>query len=476
MKIFKNQIQRIVFLCIIFLCVISSLFVYGGTNPSRGEIEKMIEKVAAERGIPAVILKSVAKVESTYRHYNNDGTPRISGGCIGLMMIKNYNDTYDDNKLKYDIEYNIEAGADMLLNKWSLSSYRSISSVGDMDPNILENWYFALWAYNGWAQSNNPHMLASYSKSKTYQQLVYDVSKKDYNQNINMIDTSYLPKSGLPQKTLIVPTPSNVNYGNIKLYEIGDIVKLDGIRNLYNLRNVPAGKYVHEIKKNTLAIIEEGPILKNGFYWYKVNIDDKLVGWIERNYILKTGEETNGKYVFIDIRNHEEKDIIMGLYEKGIISEAKRYNPNEISTKEEFCVLISRALDLAPSDASLPFSDVSQINSWAIQDLQNIYYKGFLNHYVDKLNPKDKITRLDAAMILSNILNIDEEYETVDIRQIYLDTEYLLQNEQLAVKSVYTNNIMLGKYDEYFMPNDYLTRADVAVIIEKILNSLDKFN
>jgi len=80
-------------------------------------------------------------------------------------MINNNKGAYDSNKLRYDIKYNIEAGIDVLLNKWSMSSYKSVSSVGNMDPNVLENWYFALWAYNGWAASNNPHMLPSYVKN-----------------------------------------------------------------------------------------------------------------------------------------------------------------------------------------------------------------------------------------------------------------------------------------------------------------------
>ena len=58
-----------------------------------------------------------------------------------------------------------------------MSSYKQVSSVGNMDPNILENWYFALWAYNGWSQSNNP--VSPYAKKYTYQQLVYDVIEKN---------------------------------------------------------------------------------------------------------------------------------------------------------------------------------------------------------------------------------------------------------------------------------------------------------
>ena len=276
MKILKNA--RKIILIIFVLTLILNTLVYADYNPSRQEIEKMIDEVALKRGVPSVILKSIARVESVYEHFNKDGSPKISGTSIGLMQINNIHGGYDTNKLKYDIMYNIEAGADVLLNKWSMSSYQNVACVGNMDPNILENWYFALWAYNGWAQSNNPNMLSSYAKKYTYQQLIYDIAKKEYGQTINNIDFSYLPSTGKPSRSLVVPTPAYINSGNIVLYEKGDYVRTDGVRDIYQLRDVPAGKYIYDVDVNTLAVVDEGPVLQNGYYWYKVKVNDNVTG------------------------------------------------------------------------------------------------------------------------------------------------------------------------------------------------------
>ena len=69
-------------------------------NPDRIELEKRIDIVAKEYGIPSVILKSIVRVESNYQHYKEDGSPNInynSNGThdIGLMMI-NSNSGYDN--------------------------------------------------------------------------------------------------------------------------------------------------------------------------------------------------------------------------------------------------------------------------------------------------------------------------------------------------------------------------------------------
>ena len=49
--------------------------------------------------------------------------------------------------------YNIAAGARILAEKWN-EDYFPV--VGESDPSYVESWYFALWAYNGWAWINHP--------------------------------------------------------------------------------------------------------------------------------------------------------------------------------------------------------------------------------------------------------------------------------------------------------------------------------
>ena len=138
MQIFKSA-RRIILLIVVFVTTLNTL-VLAGINPPREELELMIEEVAEKRAIPAILLKAIARIESVYEHYDYRGNPRINGTSIGLMQINNRYGGYDNHRLKYDILYNIEAGADVLLSKWSMSSYNQVSSVGNMDPNVLENF------------------------------------------------------------------------------------------------------------------------------------------------------------------------------------------------------------------------------------------------------------------------------------------------------------------------------------------------
>ena len=70
---------------------------------------------------------------------------------IGIMQI-NTSVRTDIDRLMTDIDYNIEIGAKILDGKWKLAP-----GIGDRDRNVLENWYYAIWAYNGLSSTNNPN-------------------------------------------------------------------------------------------------------------------------------------------------------------------------------------------------------------------------------------------------------------------------------------------------------------------------------
>ncbi|NLA12659.1 MAG: transglycosylase SLT domain-containing protein [Tissierellia bacterium] len=499
MKILKTTARKVIIIIFVFVFTINT-FVFAGVNPSREELELMIERVAEKRAIPAILLKAIARVESCYEHYRADGSPKINGTSIGLMQINNKNGGYDSERLKYDIMYNIEAGADVLLNKWAMSSYNEVASVGDMDPNVLENWYFALWAYNGWSQSNNPNIYQSYTKKYTYQQLIYDVIEKEYGGKIHNIDFSYLPATGKPSRSLVVPTPMYTNGGNIIFYEKGDYVRTDGIRTKFHLRDAPAGRYIHDLSLNQLGIIEDGPVLKNGYYWYKVYIDDNTEGWIERNFLLRTGDAEYGRYVFEDISFHWARKIIMKLYGKNIVGEAEYFNPDKYVSKEEFCILLNRALDYAnvlndslgddeskddkdkekssretettsEEDASAILENIENINPWAVEYVENVYESGLIDDE-DLVNLLDNLNRKEAALIIANLFEISEEFSSLDIETVFTDIGNLNEDEILAIKTVYTNGIMNGKGSGIFSPDANLTRAEAAVVMDKISEKL----
>jgi MYXO-CTERM domain-containing protein len=59
---------------------------------------------------------------------------------------------FDRARVASDPTYNLATGTQILAAKW-----KATKCVGDNQPSIVEDWYTAVWAYNGLAYSNNPN-------------------------------------------------------------------------------------------------------------------------------------------------------------------------------------------------------------------------------------------------------------------------------------------------------------------------------
>ena len=114
-------------------------------DPAVSAIKNALTAAAVAHGIPPEILYAVAYQESNWRQFEDDGKPLVTDdGGIGIMQVTSYGG-YDVSRLQNDTVYNINAGADILSSKFDESP-----RIGDGRRDCYENWYYAVWAYNGW--------------------------------------------------------------------------------------------------------------------------------------------------------------------------------------------------------------------------------------------------------------------------------------------------------------------------------------
>lgn len=191
------------------------------------EIGEKLEFWANQYNIPPVLLKAIAWMESGWKQYELDpatGAPLTDkpligrdGIGIGIMQISVYDakDTETVNKLKNDIDYNIEVGCQLLNQKW-----RAYPKIGDGDRNVLENWYFAVWGYNSWATRNNPNVITGKS---AYQDSVFSLMGQKYNSAITFAPgaTKYskelLPPVNPPYLSGRWATPAQTHLGDLQV-------------------------------------------------------------------------------------------------------------------------------------------------------------------------------------------------------------------------------------------------------------------
>ena len=134
---------------------------------------------SVEPVIPPILLKSISWIESSTTQttraapYGGIGPALISFDCgHGIMQVTSGMTTPLGTDGKATPEqllvathyaYNVARGAVILEDKWNAApEYRPIAGTDtNSDPAIVENWYFAVWSYNGFTgpganRSNHP--------------------------------------------------------------------------------------------------------------------------------------------------------------------------------------------------------------------------------------------------------------------------------------------------------------------------------
>ena len=147
------------------------------TNPKPQDINKMLTEAAIKHKVPPEVVKAVAEVESGWRQFTDKGQPLItSDGGIGIMQVTNKPE-HDQNKLKTNIQYNIEQGVKILSDNYNR---KDLPKIKGADRDVIENWYFPVMAYNGTKPENSPlYQATGKVNTGAYQEKVFSKIEKN---------------------------------------------------------------------------------------------------------------------------------------------------------------------------------------------------------------------------------------------------------------------------------------------------------
>ncbi|MGD6831748.1 cell wall-binding repeat-containing protein [Sutcliffiella halmapala] len=301
-----------------------------GTNPTPSEMNLLLTSEALKAGVPPELVKAIAWQESSWQQYRttNDpnglweiGDPVISfDGGIGLMQITEPNMTAERaRRLKTDIVYNIQEGLKILKDKWTYSNWGRIPKINGNDMQIIEDWYFAVMAYNGVSRRNDPQ----YYPGNTYQDVIYN-----HVERYAQMETTRFPEQLLKDDIYYTSTGSlqfkkphyhiNGPYQASKhLFNVGDLVKAteDSVR----LRNAPEGTEIRKtIAGETLQIVgpyKAGANRENHFVWYPVkDMNSNETYFIASSYLEKmriSGENRYATAVEISRTGWDKSDVVV---------------------------------------------------------------------------------------------------------------------------------------------------------------------
>ena len=185
-----------------------------GTNPPDTSIRSRLKDAALRYNIPSVLLMAIAYQESGWRQFDASGNTVVGLNAtsqdVGIMQI-NTSGRNDVDRLMTDIDYNIETGAKILDGKWKLAP-----GIGDRDRNVLENWYFAIWAYNGLSSTNNPNTVGGRHYQDHLLALVArQILGSDGQPLWPAVSITVPSPSIITDPPTWIPTPQPVHYGDL---------------------------------------------------------------------------------------------------------------------------------------------------------------------------------------------------------------------------------------------------------------------
>ncbi len=274
-------------------------------NPKPQHLNCLLTNAAIQAKIPPEVVKAVATKESDWRQFKN-GHPFISSDKgIGIMQITDQED-YNTDKLKTDIYYNIQAGVEILNRMYQRTAVKKpdLPKIKGAGPEIIENWYFPVMAYNGTKPLNSPLYKSTGKKNtKAYQEKVFTLIQKDSFLNHTKLgqfpfrktDFKYDPNS---DKNIVFNkleyTITNQMHSSTHLFHKGKkvAVTMDGA----TVRSKPSSKSsnLKKLAKGTTLIIDGDFVFDlsldsdNKFVWYRVKTtNQKLKGYISSAYIIK---------------------------------------------------------------------------------------------------------------------------------------------------------------------------------------------
>jgi len=205
---------------------------------------------------------------------------------------------------------------------------------------------------------------------------------------------------------------------------------------------------------------------------------------IDGKYYAKVNSLTNSTYALIwnpiefkDVAGHWAQKAVNDMGSRMVISgiDSELFNPNKNITRAEFAAIIVRGLGLKPDNGTSPFSDVKG-DEWYASAIKTAYAYKLIDGFGDgTFRPADSITREQAIAILAKAMEITglkaklSAVEAGELLRPFADANTVSKWAQAGMAAGLKAGIISGRTETQLAPKAFITRAEVAKIVQKLL-------
>lgn len=324
-----------------------------------------------------------------------------------------------------------------------------------------------LLSYN--AKSDN--IAASYFRFKT------DGAGYDIRCDLYMLESvNHAPTLNMVSElSLEVSTHKNVTlYGTLGAYDPeGDEMRIEIVSypksGILEITDRAAGSYTYTPSENYTG--------KDSFTYVA---RDKYGNYSASKTVKLSVDKPTTSVTYADMESSPFYNAALTVTEKGIMSgtlsgEHSYFYPSQTVSRAEFLVMAMNAvgIDDVPEGAKTVFYDDADIPGYTKGYVAAAYELGYIKgEYVDDklcFSPNDAITRAEAAVIVSNIIDA----ATPTVTPVFEDHEDIPAFAESAVCSLNYMGI-LNLRDGYVAAGAELTRAEAAHLLSEMMRSESK--
>lgn len=174
--------------------------------------------------------------------------------------------------------------------------------------------------------------------------------------------------------------------------------------------------------------------------------------------------------VGVDYEGHWAQPAIEEWYDYGIVKGYSdgSFRPDNVVTRAEFVTMINNLFGFVDENTDM-FSDVSS-DDWFYHNINKAATAGIIKGANGMFRPQDKISRQEAAVVLSRafLLKADNEYAY----SVFNDREYVADWAIGSVNALVESDYMKGRGNNELAPLANLTRAEALTLISNIAGKI----
>lgn len=169
------------------------------------------------------------------------------------------------------------------------------------------------------------------------------------------------------------------------------------------------------------------------------------------------------------------EEAINNLVIKGVLSgkQPGLFYPEDNVTRVEFVKMLSEALNFTNENSKCDFDDVDK-DYWGYKYIASLYSNGIISGKSERnFAPSDLITRQEISTVVYRaMLHTGQLFGVSSVKNIFEDYDLVSDYAKNSVLYLSELNVISGYEDRTFRPQNNATRAEAAVIIQRMLDAV----